>query len=183
MLVSLVCPHCQEPFQIRRCWSYERKYCSHSCAMKARHQRNSHRRYGTSIYTAWVSMKTRCSNPKCDRFANYGGRGIKVCERWNDFRNFLTDMGEKPSPKHSLDRIDTNGDYTPENCRWATMEQQYSNRTDSHLLTFNGKTQTITQWSRELGFNHSALVRRLQRGWSVEETLTIPLQKAKYIRR
>lgn len=88
-------------------------------------------RYGQTkhpLYHIWTDMRERCRNPKRHNYKNYGGRGIKVCGRWNDFRNFVADMGPKPSPNHSLDRIDVNGNYEPSNCRWATIHQQNANQ-------------------------------------------------------
>lgn len=91
-------------------------------------QRRKHGRSKTSIYLTWSNMKRRCANPKDRSYSDYGGRGIAVCERWHTFENFLTDMGERPSDKHQLDRIDNDGNYEPGNCRWATKQEQMRNR-------------------------------------------------------
>ena len=88
------------------------------------------RRADLPEYWVWVAMRSRCNSPSCAAYKHYGGRGIKICARWDDFGAFLSDMGRRPSDKHSLDRIDVNGDYCPENCRWATQLQQVTNRRD-----------------------------------------------------
>lgn len=124
---------------------------------------------------AWRAMRQRCYYAKFKQYADYGGRGIIVCERWKDsFENFLEDMGPKPSPQHSLDRKDTDGNYTPENCRWATKLEQAQNARSNVLLTFQGKTQTISAWAKEIGMNYDTLKFRIQLGWPVEEALTKP---------
>lgn len=97
-----------------------------------------HNRSRTPEYKAWTGMKQRCNNPKEERYEHYGGRGIKVCSRWNDFKAFYDDMGERPSTKHSLDRIDNDGDYEPSNCRWATLKQQASNRQELRASNTSG---------------------------------------------
>ncbi|MCM1142418.1 MAG: hypothetical protein NC453_27935, partial [Muribaculum sp.] len=90
------------------------------------------------------------TNPNNAQFKDYGGRGIKICDRWrNSFENFLADMGKKPTPQHSIDRIDYNGDYCPENCRWATRAEQNNNKRNCIMVTYNGKTQTFKQWCNE----------------------------------
>ena len=102
---------------------------------------------------------------------DYGGRGISVCERWLKFENFLADMGPRPDG-HTLDRIDSNGNYEPTNCRWATAREQAANRRNLQLVTFNGVSLTITDWSRKTGIPLAALFARFAKGWSPERCLT-----------
>jgi hypothetical protein len=136
----------------------------------------------TPEYKIWINMHTRCNNPKNKSYADYGGRGIAVCIKWSGpfgYKNFLDDMGRRPSPRHSLDRKNTNGEYSPENCRWATPSEQANNRRSSRVLTYNGKSQTLTQWSVESGLGYCTIKMRLKRGWSVEKALNTPRQKGK----
>ena len=122
-------------------------------------------------------MKFRCSNPNHVAFARYGGRGIRVVERWETFANFLADMGERP-PGTSLDRIDNDGDYTPQNCRWATARQQQSNTIKVRRLDYQGHTASLAEWARKVGIRESTLRERLRRGWDVGRALTAPLRGA-----
>lgn len=116
---------------------------------------------------SYRAMRTRCECKNNTNYPLYGGRGIKICDRWSDstygLTNFFNDMGDRPEGM-TLDRIDVNGDYCPENCRWANLEQQNNNRRSSRYITYNGKTQSISQWSRETGVNHRTLGLRLRRG-------------------
>lgn len=131
---------------------------------------------GHSLYWTWVGMIQRCYNPNCARYQDYGGRGIAVCDRWREnFANFLSDMGERPKGC-TLDRIDNSIGYEPSNCRWATREEQANNTRGNRMLTFNGKTQTIAQWSRELGLPKNPLCIRIRNGWSVERALSEPVR-------
>lgn len=125
-------------------------------------------------YYAWGSMRKRCESPGAKFYEKYGGRGIKVCNRWQSYENFLGDMGRKPTKNHSLDRIDNDGDYTPENCRWATKSQQTRNRSASVWIEFNGKTQLMGDWAAELGINYHALYQRVRKGWTIERAFTTP---------
>lgn len=133
-------------------------------------------------YTSWALARARCYRPSCPVYPYYGGRGVRICARWQEpkgqgFLNFLEDMGRKPSPKHSLDRIDVNGDYCPENCRWATQTEQSRNRRTNILLTYNNKTMCSTEWAAEVGLAAECIRYRKEQGWSDEKTLTTPVRK------
>jgi hypothetical protein len=125
----------------------------------------------SKAYATWVNMKSRCNNPNASGFHKYGAKGIKVCDRWDTFENFLADMGEPPSSAHTLDRIDPKGYYTPNNCRWATQKEQQNNRSNNHLITHQGTTKTLMQWSECLGVPHKTLHYRLK-NWTLEKALT-----------
>ncbi len=131
----------------------------------------------SSQYTAWINMKDRCCNPKYKTFSSYGGRGIKVCQRWLDsFEDFLSDMGPKPSAGHSLDRFpDKNGNYEPGNCRWATVKMQNRNKRNNRTITLNGITKSTSEWAEEHGLANSTVKARLNRGWSAERSLGVPV--------
>lgn len=122
-------------------------------------------------------MKARCYNPNYWAYRHYGGRGIAVCERWlgpEGFRNFLTDMGKKPSPKHSLDRIDNDRPYSPENCRWATQKDQVRNSGRVRLVTIGEETQAVAAWAEHYGIKIHTVYNRLKRGWPIEIALSTP---------
>jgi hypothetical protein len=133
----------------------------------------------TPEHRAWSSMKNRVCNPNVIGYNYYGGRGITVCDRWlNSFENFLEDMGNRPSDKHSLDRIDVNGNYEPSNCRWATIEQQNSNKTSNVMVTYKGETKYLAEWARVLNTSQQLLMYRLNVAkWSVEKTFETPIKK------
>jgi len=133
--------------------------------------RRRHGGFGTPEYKTWSGMRRRCNCPHDSGFKNYGGRGIKVCERWSKFENFIADMGPRPSPDHSIDRIDNNGNYEPSNCRWATLAVQNSNTRANRLITVGAETLTITQWARRVGLARNTIRNRLARGWAIEKAL------------
>lgn len=125
-------------------------------------------------YGTWEGMKRRCLNPKDKRFADYGGRGIKICKKWMEFSGFFSDMGVKPSGT-SLDRWpDKNGNYEPGNCRWATPKQQQRNTRRCRDITWNGETLIIAEWAEKLNVSHETLRCRIRRGWTTERTFTTP---------
>lgn len=127
----------------------------------------------TSEYQIWRSIKERCLNSKNKKYSDYGGRGIIICDRWKDsFQNFIDDMGVRHNKNLSIDRINNNGNYDPTNCKWATWIEQQNNKNNNRILEFNGKSQTVAQWSRELGVPHQRINQRLFRNWSIERTLT-----------
>jgi len=131
-------------------------------------------------YDTWVGLKQRCHNPKNPRYVDYGARGITVCDRWrgdDGFKNFLEDMGPRPSPKHSLDRIKNELGYSKENCRWADDNTQGGNKRNSVLLTYNGKTQCVGAWERELGLGVGVIHGRLKMGWSAEDCINTPVER------
>lgn len=124
-------------------------------------------------YHAWCTLKQRCKNPNAPNYADYGGRGISVCERWEKFENFYADMGPRPSPEHSLDRIDNDGPYEKANCRWALRYIQQRNRRWNHLIEYAGENLTLSEWSERTGFKWVTIYGRLRRGWSIETALTL----------
>lgn len=129
-------------------------------------------------YRSWDNMMKRCYNPKENGYHNYGGRGIKVCERWHDFRNFYHDLGPRPDGA-SLDRKETNGDYTPKNCRWATRWEQDRNRRGNKWLDCNGERRIITDWSIALGTDIHWIQRRLDRGYTMEQIVKFASYRSK----
>lgn len=132
-----------------------------------------HKMYGSTVYRSWASMLQRCTNVKSPHYKEYGGRGIKVCEKWVLFSNFYSDMGDRPEG-YTLNRIDNDGNYEPSNCEWATRKQQASNRRSSRLFTRNGVTKSLKQWSEIQDLNYKLVWQRIYRNnWSVEQALSI----------
>ena len=121
-------------------------------------------------------MWGHCTRPTHPHFDRYGGRGILVCVRWRDFRDFLADMGERPAGT-SLDRIDNDGNYEPGNCRWATEVEQKANTRVAIRLTLNGETLGQAEWARRLGVRTTTIAHRLRRGWPLERALTEPSRR------
>lgn len=123
-------------------------------------------------YRPWVLMKQRCLNPNATSYAEYGGRGVKICEQWMDFEKFLEDMGPRPSKNHQIDRMDNGGDYEPKNCRWATRREQQNNRAVTKFVIIDGAKRPLADVAREYGIKRTTLYMRLFRcGWSLERAL------------
>ena len=120
-------------------------------------------------------MKGRCDNENLPHYKNYGGRGISYVARWKKFENFLSDMGE-PKPGQSIERINNDGDYGPDNCVWASPKQQGNNRRSNVVIAYKGKSGTISEWADRLGIQYNTLQRRFKTGWSVERALTEPVR-------
>lgn len=120
-------------------------------------------------YNAWRAMRNRCYREKDEHFHRYGGSGIKVCDRWkNSFEEFIKDVGRKPTPKHSLNRKNNDGNYEPDNTIWSTHVDQCNNRSTNSMITFNSKTQSVAQWSVETGIKAATLYYRINHGWPPE---------------
>jgi hypothetical protein len=141
----------------------------------------THGMFGTPEYGSWTSMIQRCCNPKAKGYHNYGGRGIRICAEWRaSFQAFFAHVGRRPSPDHSIDRIDNEGHYEPGNVKWATDREQNSHRRDSRVIVFQGTSLTLIEWSRRLGMDDGTIASRLRRGWTVEDALTKPLGNGKH---
>ena len=133
-----------------------------------------HGGYKLPVFRIWATLKQRCLNPKAKGYENYGGRGIKVCESWLEFENFFADMGHKPKGM-SIDRIDSNGNYEPSNCRWATGKTQGQNKRNNHMLTAFGQTKSRSAFADEYKLSYNTLVTRLKLGWDIEKALLEPV--------
>ena len=126
-------------------------------------------------WAIWREMKSRCFNPKNKAFSFYGGRGITICEKWkNSFQAFLADVGRRPDPKLTIERIDNNGNYEPGNVRWATMKEQSLNTRSVRLITIDGTTDSFTSWAHRFGLNHRLVERRVAKGWDFLDAICAP---------
>ena len=137
------------------------------------------------LYLVWMDMRRRCYDKKDDAYSRYGGRGIKVCEEWNDyamFRDWANKTGYDPNAKRqqcTIDRIDTNGNYCPENCRWVDAKVQSNNRRSNKLIDIDGRTRTLKQWAEELNLNYQLVCKRLAAGWDVDKAFYQPARVTK----
>ena len=134
-----------------------------------------HGLHGHPLYYIWTAMRSRCNTPSNKAYKNYGGRGISTCKEWDDFTIFLKDMGERPSNKYCIERIDNNKGYFPSNCKWATRKEQNRNTRSNRMITHNNKTMCVADWSDVTGLSAKCIRGRLDAGWSPHKALTRPL--------
>lgn len=132
----------------------------------------------SGMYYIWGNMVGRCTNPQAGKWDRYGGRGIAVCDRWREFENFYADMAPRPSLSHSLDRINNDAGYSPENCRWATQKEQCRNRSNNKWITLNGVTKKLFEWCEEIGISPKTFRSRLRLGWSEHDALHTPVNQS-----
>lgn len=154
------------------------KTISCGCYRKAHlNNKTKHAMSETKTYSSWAHMIQRCTNKKDKRFKDYGGRGIKFCEKWLKFTGFFEDMGIMPKG-YSIERIDVNGNYEKENCMWLPKEKQCQNQRSNNKITFRGKTMNLTDWAKELGMKRWVLSQRIvTMKWSIERAFTEPVRK------
>lgn len=153
------------------------KSCGCFAVTASRDRFTKHGGYQEPEYKSWNAMIQRCTNPKNTSWADYGGRGITVCERWqgdNGYRNFVADMGARPKGM-TMDRIDANGNYEPSNCRWASVRVQQNNRRTSVNITANGETLPQTVWRERLGCGKNTIAERIKKGWTPEQAVLTPV--------
>lgn len=151
-------------------------------AVKIAERSRTHGRTNTVEYHTWTTMKQRCINPKDSAYPHYGGRGIRVCDRWaNSFEAFFEDMGARPDDMDSIERDDVNGHYEPGNCRWATDLEQHNNKRNNHILTIDGGSATVAEWARRSGTDMYRIHGRLARGWSAQEAVFGPASGGRFI--
>ena len=149
-----------------------------SCGCNYGNRRRTHGMFGKRPYNTWNNMKRRCSEPSNKSYGSYGARGIRVCEEWNNsFESFWADMKEGYADNLTLDRIDVDGDYSKENCRWVDIKTQENNRTNNLIIKFNGEDRTLSEIADITGVNYSSIQNRLRAGMPIEEAVSIPLQE------
>ena len=160
-----------------------------SCGCLGKEQLERRTKHGMSSrteevpeYSVWENIIQRCTNSKAPNFKNYGAKGVTVCQSWRDFASFYADMGPRPSRKHTIDRIDNAKGYEPSNCRWATRIEQNNHTSRNVHVTYDGRTQTVAQWARELGVAYHTLRNRLNLGWDFKRAVTQPVD-ARYSRK
>jgi hypothetical protein len=140
--------------------------------------RGSHHMSDTPEYIAWEAINQRCNNQENPNYKNYGARGISMCERWRSFEAFIEDVGPRPSSKHSIDREDNSGGYTPENCRWATGKIQHRNKRSNRIITIGGVSRCLVEWCEITGVSANGFIKRVKKGWADKDLLSPPISRA-----
>lgn len=152
-----------------------------SCGCFHKEQVTTHGAWGHPIFKIWSAMMIRCNDPNNKRYPRYGGRGIAVCDRWHDVKNFIADMSKGYRKGLQIDRINNDKGYSKENCHWVTRTEQARNKSSNVLITFNGETHCLKEWSHLLGITYGTLVERVQvLGWPPEKALTQPVREGNY---
>jgi hypothetical protein len=160
---------------------YSSRKPSRSCGCLQKEAVTKHGRWKNPLYTVWKGMHERCYNPADKRYAIYGGRGIRVCNRWHDIHAFIEDMQEGYRKNLQINRIDNDSGYFKGNCHWATRIEQAYNKSNTVRITFNGQSRSIRQWSIHLGINYGTLIERIRvLNWPIEKALTQPVRKGNY---
>lgn len=175
---------CGQEAVVRGCYLVSNHTKSCGCLQKEARVQSSvkHGHYKnrkqSKTYKAWSGIIQRCNNPRNGRYHRYGKRGITVCKRWVEFKNFLEDMGKKPTDKHSIDRVNNNGNYCKSNCKWSLPKEQARNRKTNRMITYKGKTQCLVAWAEEIGIHHQTLLNRIVKlNWPIEKALTTPIRQ------
>lgn len=152
------------------------KHSSCGCGQRARASETNltHGATSTAEWSVWRGMKRRCNSPRSKAYPRYGGRGIRVCDRWQKFENFLADMGKRPGPEFELDREDNDRGYEPGNCRWVRRLINIRNSSNPLRITANGVTRLAVEWAEDLGISPMTLRKRLSRGWTAEDAVSVP---------
>jgi hypothetical protein len=133
----------------------------------------------TKLYNVWNAMRARCENPNVEAYVNYGGRGIVVCDRWKEFANFHKDMGE-PKPGQTLERVDNNGPYCPENCEWVSRSVQGRNKRSNLIITIDGESHPLVYWAEKFGIRYATAHQRITKyGWPPDIAVSAPLTKSR----
>lgn len=174
--VTIICATCGAIFSVKHYKATTAKFCSRACQGAPRPiKHGASGRGGRYVpeYGIWAAMLDRCRNPNNPFYPDYGGRGIRVTPAWKDYTVFIRDVGYRPSPDLSLERLDHDGDYEPGNVTWRTSTHQQRNKRDNAHVTVNGETLLRIEWSERTGINHSTIRARLRKGWTPEQAVGI----------
>jgi len=137
----------------------------------------THGMTNTKVYMTWARMKSRVTNKKDNSYKNYGGRGILISKSWYKFNSFYKDIGDPPTLKHTLDRIDVNGNYCKENCKWSTIKEQLRNKRNNRIIKYNSEKKCVIDWCKELSIGYQTMIKRLNNNWSIERAFTTPVNE------